>query len=141
MDFEFDRSVSSGGPAGRGGCYHLSFRSGSRAGGACGGAAYDYISREREYDDADRDPAIYTESDHMPSWAEDDPRTYWDAADVYERANGRLYVSADFALPRGLSDEDKIALAREFAHSLTDDEELPYSLAIHSGRGADGEEH
>ena len=39
----------------------------------------------------------------MPAWAEDDPREYWDAADLYERANGRLYVSADFALPRDLS--------------------------------------
>jgi hypothetical protein len=79
--------------------YHLSFRSGSRASGACAGAAHAYITRTEEYDDPDRDAAVHTESDHMPSWAQDDPHQYWDAADVFERANGRLYLSADFALP------------------------------------------
>jgi hypothetical protein len=29
---------------------------------------------------------------------------------LYERANGRLYVSADFALPRDLDSDDQIAL-------------------------------
>jgi hypothetical protein len=38
--------------------------------------------------------------------AVDDPAAYWDAADLYERENGRLHVSADFALPRELSVED-----------------------------------
>ena len=89
----------------------------------------------------ERDPAVYTESDHMPSWAQDDPREYWDAADLYERANGRLYVSADFALPRDLSTEDQVALARSFAQELTAEERLPYTLAIHAGRDADGREH
>ena len=73
----------------------------------------------------------------MPSWAEDDPREYWDAADSYERANGRLYVSADFALPRELDEEDQIELARDFVSELTDDEHLPYTFAIHGGRDAE----
>ena len=77
-------------------------------------------------------------SDHMPSWAEDDPAEYWDAAVLYERANGPLYVSADFALPLGLSAEDQVALAREFAHQLTDEQTLPYSrftpVATRTGR-------
>jgi hypothetical protein len=58
-----------------GGCFHISFRSGSRAGGACARGAFDYISRSGKYDEADRDEAIYIESDHMPSWAEEDPAT------------------------------------------------------------------
>src|SRR5688572_20795037 len=124
-----------------GSLYHLSFRSGSRAGGASGRSAFEYVTRQDTYDDPDLDPAIYTESDHMPSWAEDDPAEYWDAADLYERANGRLYVSADFALPLGLSAEDQIALAREFAHQLTDEQALPYTLAIHAGRDENGDEH
>jgi len=77
----------------------------------------------------------------MPSWAEDDASEYWDAADLYERANARLYVSADFALPRDLTLEDQVALAHEFAQQLTTDESLPYTLAIHSGRDANGQEH
>jgi hypothetical protein len=121
--------------------YHLSFRSGSRAGGASARSASDYITREDQYADPDRDPAIYTESDHMPSWAADEPAAYWDAADLYERENGRLYVSADFALPRELSVEDQIDLARAFAHELTDDQNLPYTLAVHAGRDRDGNSH
>ncbi|HKW00576.1 MAG TPA: hypothetical protein VJN96_12165 [Vicinamibacterales bacterium] len=127
MDLKYERSLVGGGQASdSGGSVHLSFRSGSPAGGASGGSAYDYITREREYDDEDRDPAIYTESDHMPSWAQEDPREYWEAADLCERANGRLYVSADFALPRELSPDDQIDLASAFAH---DEEHLPYTLA------------
>jgi MobA/MobL family len=121
--------------------YHLSFRSGSRAGGVCAGAAHAYITRTEEYDEPERDTAVHTESDHMPSWAEDDARDYWDAADLFERANGRLYLSADFALPRGLEPEDQIALAHSFAQELTADERLPYTLAVHAGHDAGGREH
>jgi hypothetical protein len=140
-EFDFDRSVYGGGSAQTRGSIHLSFRSGSRAGGASGASAYEYATREGEYDDPDRDPAIYTKSDHMPSWAEDDPHIYWEAADLYERANGRLYVSADFALPRELNVADRIELARAFARELTDQEQLPYTLAVHAGRDQDGQDH
>ena len=138
-----DQKPTLGGGAARsgGGLYHLSFRSGSRAGGASARATYEYVTRQDEYGGPDRDPAIYTESDHMPSWAQDDAAEYWAAADLYERVNGRLHVSADFALPRDLSAEDQIGLAREFAHELTDGEGLPYTLAIHAGRDEDGQEH
>lgn len=143
MDWLDDsRGPGGGGHAASGGaCYHLSFRSGSRGTGACARASFDYITRDGAYSDPDRDPATYIESDHMPSWAVEDPSTYWDAADLHERANGRLYVAADFALPRDLSAEDQIALARDFATELTRDESLPYTFAIHAGRDANGEEH
>jgi hypothetical protein len=141
--FERNPDVPGGGHArsSGGGCYHLSFRSGSRAGGSCATSAHDYITRSEEYDDPDRDAAIYVESEHMPEWAEEDAREYWDAADLYERANGRLYISADFAIPRDLDTEDQVALAHAFAQELTDKERLPYTLAIHAGRDADGFEH
>jgi MobA/MobL family protein len=133
--------LTGGKASGSGGCYHLSFRSGSRSGGACAVSAHDYITRNDEYADPDRDPAIHVESGHMPTWARDDPREYWDAADLYERANGRLYVSADFALPRGLDSDDQVALVRDFANELTEGERLPYSWAIHAGLDRDGQEH
>ena len=140
--FDQNRDVPAGGHArASGGCYHLSFRSGSRGRGSCARAAHAYITRTDEYDGGDRDEAVYTESGHMPSWAEDDASVYWDSADLYERANGRLYLSADFALPVGLDGDDQSTLASAFAHELTDDEQLPYTLAIHSGRDADGHEH
>lgn len=139
--FDPNRELRGGGRARNNGCYHLSFRSGSRAGTASAGAAHDYITRTDAYDQIDRDPAVYTESDHMPSWADEEPEEYWDAADLYERANGRLSVSADFALPRDLDANDQIALARAFAKELTEKQFLPYTLAIHAGRNANGEEH
>jgi hypothetical protein len=140
--FDRDRDVPAGGHApASGGCYHLSFRSGSRGRGSCARAAHDYITRREEYDGRDRDEAVYTESGHMPSWAEEDAAVYWDNADVYERANGRLYISADFALPVGLDTDNQSALASAFAHELTDEEQLPYTLAVHSGRDANGNEH
>ena len=123
--------VPGGGGAARGGSfYHLSVRSGSRASGACANASYEYITREGDY--ADRDPATYTESDYMPSWAADNPSEYWDAADLSERANGRLYVSADFALPRDLSPEDQMALAHDLAQELAGHQEPHDNAAVHA---------
>jgi hypothetical protein len=133
--------VPTGGRAGGGAVYHLSFGSGSRAAGASAKNTHDYVVREDQYAGLDRDPAIYTESGHMPSWAGEDPAAFWDAADLYERQNGRLYVSADFALPRDLDVEDQIQLARQFACDLTEDERLPYTLAVHAGRDRDGQSH
>ncbi|HEX6465615.1 MAG TPA: MobA/MobL family protein [Vicinamibacterales bacterium] len=104
-------------------------------------SAHAYITRTEEYQGGDRDEVVYTESGHMPSWAKDDASVYWDRAELYERANGRLYVGADFALPVGLDADDQSALASALAHELTDEEQLPYTLAIHSGRDADGHEH
>ena len=137
--FENNPDVPSGGHArASGGCYHLSFRSGSRAHGSCARSAHDYITRTESYDDPDRDAAIYSESDHMPDWAHDDAREYWDAADLYERSNGRLYISADFALPRTLDVDSQVELAHAFAQELTADEQLPYTLAIHAGKNEEG---
>jgi MobA/MobL family protein len=133
--------VPRGGGGGAGSFYHLSFRSGSRAGGACAAAAHAYITRTEEYEGPERDDAVYTESDHIPSWVGDDAREYWDAADLFERANGRLYLSADFALPRDLTPDDQVSLAHAFAQALTAEERLPYTLAIHSGHDRDGHEH
>jgi len=118
--FERNPDVPGGGHArSSGGCYHLPFRSGSRAGGSCASAAHDYITRSQEYDDPDRDAAINVESDYMPEWVEDDAREYWDAADLYERANGRLYVSAGFALPGDLDTEGHGSLVRKFCRCAT----------------------
>ena len=139
--FEVPSMPRGGGGSGGGSFFHLSFHSGSRAGGACAGGAYAYITRTEEYDEPERDEALYMESDHMPSWVGDDAREYCDAADLFERANGRLYLSADFALPRDLTSDDQVSLAHSFAQELTADERLPCTLAIHAGHDGDGHEH
>lgn len=74
----------------------------------------------------------------MPEWAQEDPRQYWRAADKHERANGRLFKELEFALPRELSQEQSVALAKQFAAHVTQSEHLPYTMAVH--RGANPEE-
>ena len=141
-DFELEFDVPQrGGRAAQGGGFHLSFRSGARGNGACAASTFDYIAREGRFENADLDRAVYVESGNMPVWAGADPREYWDAADLNERANGRLFVGGDFALPRGLDVEDHVDLARTFVKDLTDNERLPYTFAIHAGEGEDGREH
>ncbi|MFN7980715.1 MAG: MobA/MobL family protein [Vicinamibacterales bacterium] len=143
LDHDYRRHIPGGGRARdmRTGSIHLSVRSGSRSRGASASAAFAYVTRTGDFAERELDEALYVESDHMPAWAEEEPQTFWEAADLYERANGRLFVSADFALPRDLDHETQIALASGFVHALTDNEQLPYTLAIHAGRDAEGREH
>ena len=123
------RSLSSGA------IYHLSVRTSSRAKGHSARAAAAYIQRAAEYGREQGAELVYTESGHMPAWAEAEPTSYWDAADLYERANGRLCKKLEFALPLALSAAERRELAVGFAHHLTDGERLPYTLALHAGEG------
>ncbi len=77
----------------------------------------------------------------MPGWADDEPSEYWQAADTYERANGRLYKEVEVALPKELGEDERVTLAREFAEKLTEKENLPYTLAVHEGRGENPHAH
>ena len=67
--------------------YHLTVKTGSRYGGQSALAKSEYIEREGKYARQD-DERAHRESDNMPEWAEEDPRSYWEAADAHERANG-----------------------------------------------------
>lgn len=114
--------------------YHCEINTGTRAGGKSAGAKADYIQREGKYQPAEKE-LLHKESGNMPEWAKDAPSKYWHAADTYERANGRLYKEVEFALPRELSLQQNRQLAQEFARNLTDKETLPYTMAIHAGKG------
>ena len=122
-----------------GAIYHMKVRTGSRGGGQSARACAAYIEREEEYGRAADTAAevVYTESGHMPAWAnaEAGALAYWDAADLYERRNGRLYKSIEIALPLALDSDQQRGLAVQFAHSLTDADQLPYTLALHAGKG------
>ena len=122
-----------------GAIYHMKVRTGSRGGGQSARACAAYIEREEEYGrEADKaEEVVYTESGHMPEWADAEAGAlaYWDAADLYERSNGRLYKSIEIALPLALDPDQQRALAVQFAHQLTDAEQLPYTMAIHAGKG------
>ncbi|EAT3826165.1 DNA primase, partial [Salmonella enterica] len=113
--------------------YHLTAKTGSRNGGQSAKAKADYIQREGRYS-RDRDEVLHTQSGHLPEWAER-PADYWDGADLYERANGRLFKEVEFALPVELTLDQQRELVDEFARHLTEGERLPYTLAIHAGDG------
>ena len=112
--------------------YHLKVNIGSRGGGQSASAKNDYIERDGRYAQ-DADEREHVEHGNMPAWAQDDPRTYWAAADEHERANGRLYREIQFALPSELDAGQRRELAGRFAAQLTEAERLPYTLAIHKG--------
>ena len=123
----------------RGALFHLTVRTGSRSKGQSARASAAYIQRAGEYgrerERAGADELLYTESGHMPAWAEAEPTTYWNAADLHERANGRLFKRLEFALPTALNADEQRELAVGFARHLTATEQLPYTLAIHAGGG------
>lgn len=113
--------------------YHLTAKTASRDDGKSAKAKADYIQREGRYS-RDRDEVLYTQSGHMPGWVKR-AVDYWDAADLYERANGRLFKEVEFALPVELTLDQQRELVDEFARHLTEGECLPYTLAIHAGGG------
>ena len=117
--------------------FHLKISVGSREGGQSARAKADYIEREGRYE-PDREELEHRESGNMPEWAKDEPRSYWEAADEHERANGSLFREIQFALPRELDEQQRRELASGFARRLAEGERLPYTLAIHRG-GPDGE--
>jgi len=76
----------------------------------------DYIARAGKYEQ--RGDVVHVEPGNMPEFAEADPRAFWQAADAHERANGRAYTELQIALPRELSDGQRIELAQEAAREF-----------------------
>lgn len=75
----------------------------------------------------------------MPDFAQADPRQFWEAADQYERANGRTYSELQIALPRELSEYRRVELARAAARQFLGSS-FAYTLAIHNPEAADKNE-
>jgi len=114
--------------------YHLTAKTVSRGSGSTAKARHEYIEREGRYQ-SDNDEVLYKENGNMPEWAGQNPRAYWQSADLYERANGRLFKQLEFAIPRELTAEQQKELAVSFVRGLTQtkDGPLPYSFALHKG--------
>lgn len=112
--------------------YHLNVSTGSKATGQSAGAKSDYVQREGKYKEGKAEIA-HVEHGNMPEWAQSNPSEYWRYADKYERENGRLFTQVEFALPVELSLDEQIALVHDFAQALTEEQNLPFTLAIHHG--------
>lgn len=114
--------------------YHLTASKGQQ-GKQSARAKFAYIDRQGKYQNPDR---VAGGSGNMPAWA-DTPADYWQAADKFERANGRLFRSYEFALPKELTQKARGELAARFCAQIANSQEgpLPYSFAVHEG--AEGE--
>ena len=115
---------------------HLRTSVGSASRGQSAVAKHDYITREGKYG-RDAGEVEHVEHGNMPSWAAEDGRGYWQAADAGERTNGRLFVEVQIALPNELDSSQQCEVARAFARQLTQEERLPYTVAVHRGESKD----
>jgi hypothetical protein len=79
---------------------------------------------------------MHASSGNMPYWAEEDPTTFWAAADKHERKNGTLFVEHLLVLPRELSLAQHIELVEKWADMEAKDR--AYTYAIHYSKSADG---
>ena len=80
----------------------------------------------------------FVRSGNMPSFAQANPEIFWQAADTYERSNGRICSSLVVAFPKELTVEQRIELAEVFIQEFADRYHYPFSCAIHNHAGALG---
>jgi hypothetical protein len=88
-----------------------------------------YIARDGQYQK--RGGLELVESGNMPEFARENPHSFWEAADAFERKNGRVYTELQIALPRELAPSERHELARETARELLG-ERFAYTLAVHT---------
>jgi len=119
---------------------HVALKHASRGQGRSALAHATYIAREGPYAHGRFvEQFVHVEHHNMPPWAQADPHAFWAAADTHERANGRLYNELEMALPRELSADGRLALAREFIASQLGTAH-PCTWALHVSRALDGGE-
>lgn len=115
--------------------YHLCIKSGKK-GKAVNHAAY--ITREGKHSKEEDESDLITKSHgNLPEWANNNPIEFWRAADKYERANGAAYREYTLALPRELTDDQRLAVLEEFID--TEIGNKPYQYAIHAPVAALGD--
>ena len=79
--------------------FHLTVKTGSRLGGQSARAKADYIEREGKYERQD-DELAHRESENMPEWAEDDPRSYWKRRTSTSGSTGGFSAKWNLLCPR-----------------------------------------
>ena len=99
----------------------------------------EYINRERAYEK--RGGCIF-QFHRLPKWAHDDPKKFFQAADIYEGVGHRRYVEIEFALPNELKtvEQYRQIIDAFIAKHLSDHY---YAYAIHNKIGmiSEGQHH
>ena len=102
---------------------------------------FHYITRTAHYKnhkDNLHEKVEFVKSGNMPSFAENRPDIFWEAAHNYERKNARTAASQVIALPKELSVQQRIELAEALIKQFTDEFNFPYTAAIHNHVGEIG---
>ncbi len=97
----------------------------------------EYLTREGKYEGRAQELES-TWSGNLPPWAKT-AKEFWEAADTFERSNGRVYTEVVIALPRELSKEKRIEVVNEFIDREIGDR-FPYTVAVHNPKALDGGE-
>ena len=115
--------------------YHLNVRYCSKSKGQSAQGKNEYINRNDKYSKR-LDDLQFSGFGNMPKFAENNPQKFWQASDIYERANARVCTEIVFALPRELNLEQQQGLVQSFINSTVNSErnKLPYSFAIHNDK-------
>ena len=114
-------------------------RSGKIKDGATAKNRFHYITRTshfKNYKESVSEQIEFVKSGNLPSFAEGKPAEFWQAADVYERSNGRTCSSLVVALPKELNQAQRIELAEAFITEFADRYRFPFSCAIHNHAGS-----
>lgn len=96
---------------------------------------YLYISRLMQYENVRK--TSHETLEHvepgqcMPSFVKD-PIEFWQAADTYERANAKVYMEYEIALPNEFTPEQRKTLIESFLEKNIANHHYPHSYAIHS---------
>ena len=78
----------------------------------------------------DREDLVYERSRNLPSWADNNPHTYFRAAERYERVNGVAFEEWKVTLPHELSHRQNLALTRDLVDAIAGTQ-LPITYAFH----------
>ena len=116
-------------------------RSGKVKNAATAKNRFHYITRTshfRHYKESAAEQIEFVKSGNMPSFAEGKPAEFWQAADVYERSNGRTCSSLVVAFPKELNQVQRIELAEQFIAEFADRYRYPFTCAIHNHAGSIG---
>lgn len=79
---------------------------------------------------AERTDIVYSEVGNLPEFAQGDAVAFFAAADEHERVNGRRYTEIVLTMPSEFSDEQNIALSKEWAEQHLGTSH-PYVLSFH----------
>lgn len=114
---------------------HFSLKNGSRQKGRSAAAHFQYIARQGQH--RQQQDLVYVHHANYPDWARQNPLAFWQAADLYERANGRTYSEFEIALPRQLTPQQQVALLEDFLATELG-ERHPFTAVIHCPIALDG---